>query len=78
MRSLGVAKWKKSKRNQRKGYCNKWRITTKIKKQKKLTTQSEKKGNSHVETNMDGATMGKTNVGLTKTMLVPHHRSKDN
>ena len=32
----------------------------------------------HVETNVDGATMGMSNLDLTKTMLVPHHHSKDN
>ena len=33
---------------------------------------------SHVETNVDGATIGMSNLGLMKTMLMPHHRSKDN
>ena len=40
-------------------------------------TIQETKGNSHVETNVDGATMGMRKLGLMKTMLVPHHRSKD-
>ena len=78
MRSLGREKWKA------KGNETPTRILLTVEDNHKDPTTKEtnhtnpKHTNTHVETDVDGGTLGMSKDDLMKTMLVSHHRLKDN
>ena len=79
MRSLGMAKWQEIETKQMIRLLQKVEDNHNDQEAKRDQPHNPRNNkNSPVETSVDGATIGRSNLDLTKTMLVPHHLSKDN